>query len=237
MTNPYDNYLGDYYEAKLNPSEGYTAFRFAKFRHNYLDLLRPQQHGTLLEIGPGMGEFLTFVTGNAAFEHVQGVDYAPDCVEHCRDQGLDVVHIDDLERWLADHEGEFSAIVMLHVLEHIPKVDTIRVLGAIRRALRPAGALLVEVPNAGNPWITGIALAEDFTHEVGFTSTSLAYVLKRAGFAATTVHGVKVPWSSRFLPVRLANEVGNGITRVMVRLSAPRADHVLDAQIFAVARS
>ena len=137
MTNPYDNYLGDYYEAKLNPSEGYTAFRFAKFRHNYLDLLRPQQHGTLLEIGPGMGEFLTFVTGNAAFEHVQGVDYAPDCVEHCRDQGLDVVHIDDLERWLADHEGEFSAIVMLHVLEHIPKVDTIRVLGAIRRALRP----------------------------------------------------------------------------------------------------
>ena len=62
-------------------------------------------------------------------------------------------------------------------------------------------------------------------------------MLKRAGFAATTVHGVKVPWSSRFLPVRLANEVGNGITRVMVRLSAPRADHVLDAQIFAVARS
>ena len=235
MTNDYDNYLGDYYEAKLNPSEGYTAYRFAKFRHNYLEVLRPRQHGALLEIGPGMGEFLTFVTEDASFDRVAGVDYASDCVEHCRAQGFDVAHIDDLATWLGHHEGEFTAIVMLHVLEHIPKADTIRVLSTIRRALRPSGALLVEVPNSGNPWLTGIALTEDFTHEVGFTSTSLAYVLKRAGFTSARVRGVKVPWSSCYLPVRVANEVGNGLTRAMVRLTAPRANHLLDAQIFAVA--
>jgi 2-polyprenyl-3-methyl-5-hydroxy-6-metoxy-1,4-benzoquinol methylase len=236
VTNSYDNYLGDYYEEKLNPSEGYTAFRNAKFRHNYLELLRSLDGRALLEIGPGMGEFLTFVAREAAFEHVRGVDYAPDCVAHCVGQGLDVAHIDDLEAWLGDQEGAFSAIVMLHVLEHVPKADTIGLLRTIRRALRPGGALVIEVPNAGNPWLTGIALAEDFTHEVGFTSTSLGYVLKRAGFESPTVRGVKVPWSSRYLPVRLANEVGNGLTRAMTRLAAPRADHVLDAQICAVAR-
>ena len=231
----YDNYLGNYYEAKLRPSEGYTAFREAKFAHNYLDLLAPHRAGTLLEIGPGMGEFLRFVTTKGNYTSARGVDYAPDCVEHCRGLGLDVEHISDLAPWLDQHQDEFAAIVMLHVLEHIPKTDTIDVLSTIRRSLKPGGVLIAEVPNAGNPWLSGIARYEDFTHQVGYTSGSLQFVMARAGFHDVSVRGVKVPWKSKYGPVRLASEVGNGITKVMTKLSAPRADHLLDAQIFAVA--
>jgi len=235
VDNLYDNYLGNYYEAKLRPSEGYTAFREAKFAHNYAARLAPHRGGSLLEIGPGMGEFLQFATEHASFAQVQGVDYAPDCVAHCRSAGLDVAHIDALEPWLADHPAEFSTIVMLHVLEHITKDDVFDTLHAIRAALRPGGILIAEVPNAGNPWLSGVARYEDFTHQVGYTSGSLRFVMTMAGFSQVTIAGVKVPWKGKYLPVRAASEVGNGFTKVMTKLVAPRADHLLDAQIYAVA--
>jgi len=231
----YDNYLTDYYEAKLKPSAGYTDFRFAKFRQNYLTALGRHPNGSLLEVGPGMGEFMLFAEREAGVGPVQGVDYAPDCAAHCQSLGLDVQHIDDLRDWLASRQSVFSTIVMLHVLEHIPKGETVATLAVIREALVPGGTLIVEVPNAGNPWLSGVALYEDFTHEVGFTSGSLRTVMTRAGFAHVVVAGVKVPWRSRYAPVRAANELGNTLTRAMTRLSAPRADHLLDAQIYAVA--
>ncbi len=231
----YDNYLTDYYEAKLKPSAGYADFRFAKFRQNYLATLQGRVPGPLLEIGPGMGEFMEFARVEAGVGVISGVDYAPDCVAHCQTLGFDVEHIDDLQYWLTDHPATFSTIVMLHVLEHIPKNLTISTLEAIRGALVPGGTLIAEVPNAANPWLSGVAVYEDFTHEVGFTSGSLRFVVKKAGFSNVAVGGVKVPWRSRYAPVRAANELGNSLTRAMTRLSAPRADHLLDAQIFAVA--
>lgn len=231
----YDNYLEAYYEAKLRPSAGYTAFREAKFAHNYLAHFDARRGGTLLEVGPGMGELLRFATERAAFGEVRAVDYAPDCVAHCVQEGFDVEHITDLEPWLAEREASFDVIVMLHVLEHIPKGDVLRTLRTIRRALRPGGALIAEVPNAGNPWLAGVARYEDFTHEMGYTSGSLRFVLSRAGFASVDVAGVKIPWRSKYLPVRAAGEVGNGITKVMTKLVAPRSDHLLDPQIYGVA--
>jgi len=80
---------------------GYTAFRHAKFRRNYLELLQAHSRGTFLEIGPGMGELLQFVSAEARYPRLQAVDYAPDCVAHCRQLGIHqpVAQLDTASVW------------------------------------------------------------------------------------------------------------------------------------------
>ena len=48
---------------------------------------------------------------------------------------------------LQEHVEEFDLILMLHVLEHVTKDETIAFLQAVRGALKPHGKLVVEVPN------------------------------------------------------------------------------------------
>jgi len=81
----------------------------------------------------------------------------------------------------------------MHVLEHIPKPDIIPLLCSLRAALAPGGALIIEVPNMGNPF-TGLFMRyADFTHEVGFTQPSMEYVLHKAGFARVAIHETTLP--------------------------------------------
>jgi len=73
--------------------------------------------------------------------------------------------------------------LMTHVLEHIPKDRIVAALSSIRTSiLAPDGALIVAVPNASSPthcyW-----RYEDWTHTCLFTSGSLLYVLRAAGFS------------------------------------------------------
>ena len=44
-------------------------------------------------------------------------------------------------------EGSFDAILMIHVLEHLPQPEAY--VSQIRRLLKPGGVLWIEVPNAG----------------------------------------------------------------------------------------
>ena len=88
----------------------------------------------------------------------------------------------DTEQFLASQPGAFDVITMLHVIEHVPKASVIPLLAAARTALTPHGRLLIEVPNMGDPLNGLFYRYDDFTHEVGFTETSLRYVLGKAGF-------------------------------------------------------
>lgn len=77
---------------------------------------------------------------------------------------------------------KFDYIIMSHVLEHIPKNEIINLLISIRKLLKYNGHLIVMVPNAQSN--TGCYWAyEDFTHNLLFTSGSLYYVLRAAGFS------------------------------------------------------
>ena len=93
-----------------------------------------------------------------------------------------------------------TCVVMLHVLEHVPKSETIRLLTAIRRSLAVGGRLLVEVPNMGDPLNGTYFRYGDFTHEVGFPEESLRYVLTQAGFREVEFLesiGATSPWGRR----------------------------------------
>jgi len=96
-------------------------------------------------------------------------------------QGLEVQRANIID--FAEQSAEkYELIVMSHVLEHIKKDEIIFTLKGIRNNLLDEnGKLCLMVPNAqsntGSYWAY-----EDFTHTTLFTTGSILYVLKAAGF-------------------------------------------------------
>ncbi|MCS7232153.1 MAG: hypothetical protein RMJ67_08465 [Elusimicrobiota bacterium] len=77
---------------------------------------------------------------------------------------------------------KFDVILLLHVIEHIPKDKVIETLSLIKKDfLAQNGMALIAVPNAQSNTDCYWAY-EDWTHTTLFTSGSIYYVLRAAGF-------------------------------------------------------
>jgi SAM-dependent methyltransferase len=134
----------------------------------------------VLDIGCGYGQFLQAMKDHG-LKNLRGIDVDEEAVACCRDKGLSVEKIDDINRFSEMEKGSFDLILMNHILEHIEKGNIIPTLKSVREMLSPGGKLFISVPNAQSP--TGCYWAfEDFTHTTIFTAGSLLYVLRAAGF-------------------------------------------------------
>ncbi len=103
------------------------------------------------------------------------------------------IHIADVTQFLATQaDASFDVILFHHVLEHIPREQTLELLRAFRRCLSPGGLLDIRVPNAAF-LLPGIHLHGDFTHVVHFNERSLWQVLERAGFDPSGIEVVLHP--------------------------------------------
>lgn len=135
----------------------------------------------ILDIGCGYGHFLQALR-TEGFRDLYGVDVSDEAVAHCVANGLNVRAIRDLCDFCEKNRSKFDFVNMSHVLEHIEKSDTIRVLRSVHVSLADGGRLCVSVPNAqsntGAYW-----MYEDFTHETLFTAGSLLFVLRAAGYS------------------------------------------------------
>lgn len=89
--------------------------------------------------------------------------------------------------FLESYEESCDCITAFDLLEHLTKDETLALLRATHRALKPGGHLLLKVPNADGPFGAKI-LYSDFTHEQAFTPRSIAQVLAAAGFSDIEVY-------------------------------------------------
>lgn len=162
--------------ARTFPDEG-TARRY--FRRNYLPLLRDLPQGLILDIGCGLGDFLTFCRTELGREAC-GLDLVAENVACCRELGLEVEQADATE--YLQRERPYAAVVMNDVLEHIEKPQVVPLLELIYSRLAPGGRLLIKVPNMSN-LVTGTRTRYmDLTHVTGYTDETLRQVLETAGF-------------------------------------------------------
>lgn len=101
-----------------------------------------EERGSLLEVGAGTGKFLKVMSDRGWA--VRGLDISQEAVTFGRRvHGVDLLTT-TLEEF--DTSDRFDVVCMYHTLEHLPDP-----LGALRKArtwLRPAGVLVIEVPNA-----------------------------------------------------------------------------------------
>ena len=146
----------------------------------YLLALLPDKASRILDFGCGLGQLMHSLVARG-YTQVTGADVEPQALQHVRQRGLQAEDATDFEAFVATHANAYDFIVLAHVLEHLPKERMVPMLQGLRRLLRPGGRMLLMVPNAQSP--TGPYWRyEDFTHHWLFTTGSLRYVLRAAGF-------------------------------------------------------
>ena len=143
--------------------------------------LPDDRNESILDFGCGFGQLLRGLN-DLGYHSVFGADVSKTAISHCRGLGLPIFDTND-DDWLDSERDRYSLIVVSHVLEHIEKGEIVPTLAKLRTLLKAGGSLVVAVPNAQSH--TGAYWAyEDFTHTTLFTSGSIQYVLRAAGFSS-----------------------------------------------------
>jgi len=77
----------------------------------------------------------------------------------------------------------------------------------------------------------------DFTHEVGFTESSLSFVLRSAGFSDVSIFGIRTARNS-FLKLMqyYAQSAVNLLLQLMIKVYLPTKHQILNVSICGVAR-
>lgn len=139
-----------------------------------------EKNANILDYGCGFGQNLIALK-NSGFTNIYGVDIEVNAIQSCRNNNLIVEQL-DLEDLKNPYEYKFDIIILSHIIEHIPKSEIINTLTFIKNEfLSENGKLLIAVPNAQSNTDCYWAY-EDWTHTTLFTSGSIYYVLKAAGF-------------------------------------------------------
>jgi len=140
-------------------------------------------NAAILELGCGHGAFL-YAMHEARYKRVRGVDWADEQVRAARELGIAGVEQGDLMSTLAGTAtGSVDVVVTFDLIEHFTKHELIALVDEVYRVLRSTGRWIIHVPNAEAPFGARMRYW-DFTHELAFTRTSLAQLLKASGFAS-----------------------------------------------------
>lgn len=126
--------------------------------------------GRTLDVGCGIGDFLSFRPGTV------GVDINPSTVEWCRQKRLDVRLM--FPDQLPSDDGAFDSVVLDNVLEHLNTPEPL--LREIHRILRPVGTMVVGVPGK-------LGYASDPDHKVYYDESGLISTMEEARFRLTTL--------------------------------------------------
>lgn len=133
-------------------------------------------HGRrLLEIGCGLGDFLTLARNGGA--EVLGVEMEGLYAAHAEQAGLPIVR-DYIETFPLDRT--YDVIAMFHVLEHLE--DPKATLTALRPYLDPGGHLFLEVPNFLGPWRIPVTEFLRVEHLYNFSLATLEGLLHATGY-------------------------------------------------------
>lgn len=168
----------DYFAWRNVNAETYDAYAVPA----YLEELLTDLNAHILDFGCGFGQMISALKQDG-YSRLEGADINVSAIEYLRERQFTVHDLTQELDFYDRQAGIYDYVIMSHVLEHFPKDQIIDQLILIRKLIKVGGALIVMVPNAQSN--TGCYWAyEDFTHHVLFTTGSLYYVLKAAGFSS-----------------------------------------------------
>jgi SAM-dependent methyltransferase len=169
-----------------------TPEHAASMRDYFVEVLKPwldgETQGLALDVGCGFG-FAMLALQKLGFT-AEGVELSPQQAARAQARGLNVTVADDPTSWLRSRPRRYSVVLLLDVLEHIPKEQQLATLEAIRECLVPGGRLIIQVPNASSI-LAPRWFMNDWTHVWSFTEHSLIFALLNAQFERITISNEK----------------------------------------------
>lgn len=188
----------------------------------------------LVDIGCGDGKLLWWLQ-SIGFKTAEGIDISEEQIRIAESLGIANVSVCDIRAYLESREGSLDMIFLRDVLEHFRKDEIMDILAALRSALRPGGRLLLQVPNAESPFFGRIRYG-DFTHELGFNSTSLAQLLHNSGFKDDEYHpSGPVLNGARSVPRLLLWKCAEALYKVLLYAEVGPGRKIVTQNIIAVA--
>lgn len=150
---------------------------------SYLPLF--ENHGPVLDVGCGRGEFLDLLT--AGHITARGIDLNHEMAETCRARGLDVTEADAVG-YLSDlDDASLGGIFSAQVVEHLEPGYLLRFLELSFHKLRPGGRLVLETLNPAC-WVAFFdSYIRDITHVWPLHPETLKYLVVASGFTNAAV--------------------------------------------------
>lgn len=181
---------------------------FAQDRTEMLSYI-PSGVARVLEVGCGEGRFGLQIKKTCGAV-VQGIELNPRAAQIALEH-LDEVHVGNVEEIVSGiPDSQFDAIVLNDVLEHL--LDPWSVLIELRQKLRPAGKIILSVPNTRyfcnlyrlilqGDWLYEDAGVTDRTHLRFFTKKSIVRAVEESGYIVETATGINSTnsWKARLL--------------------------------------
>ena len=135
----------------------------------------------LIDIGCGRGECLQKYKNK--FVDSFGIESDPSMVKICRDNGLNVLEGDALEKLSEFKSSSISVITIFHVVEHLEYQKLIKLLNQCYRVLNSNGILIIETPSIDNITVSTNSFYIDHTHINPINSEAIGFHINKAGFS------------------------------------------------------
>jgi O-antigen chain-terminating methyltransferase len=183
-----DHLLDDLYVSFEDTFRG-TREDIKKRVEVYLPYIRDAGAGTaeapVLDIGCGRGEWLELLEDNGLA--ASGVDTNRISSAYCRERGLVVAEVDNLDHLRGLESASIGAVTAIHVIEHIPFPKLMLLFDEVRRVLKPGGVAIFETPNPENLVVGACNFWYDPTHQQPLPPEPMRFVLDNRGFTRVEI--------------------------------------------------
>ncbi len=173
MSKNYVQYMQSITTAKtLNRKNNYIKYNFGKILKKVS--LNSSSNLKILEIGPGLGEFISYCSNNYKKSVIDIVDNDQSILFYNKEKYSirKTFLIDKDVKEISNKLDDYDIIVATQVLEHIPVSQQISFISTLFKHLKKNGTLIVTAPNMANPFTLCERYA-DITHTTGFTDNAM----------------------------------------------------------------
>jgi SAM-dependent methyltransferase len=171
------------YTRRLEHLEGAWWKRLLDVQRPYRWHLRRLRLGFMLDVGCGLGRNLVNAGGSGAGV---GVDHSAESVAVARSRGLEAYTPAEFQRSPRAIPGRFEALLLSHVVEHMPFAEAAALLSTYLPYVESGGRVLLITPQEAG-------FASDATHVEFMDLAALDRLARQVGLEPTRAYSFPFP--------------------------------------------
>lgn len=176
----YKNYAADFKGGRQQVCQKKIDEFWPIFKQTTQGWLPESKTANILDLGCGNGTNMNLLKNKLGYSNVYGVDLSESQVSLAQ-RHVTNVQLGNALDYLGSISVTFDLILAFDLIEHLTKIEALKLIKLCFEKLNPGGRVIFQTPNASSPFFGSVRYG-DFTHELGFTPHLLGQLLERDGF-------------------------------------------------------